>query len=289
MLFQEVVDNYLKYQLNMKSASAYTISAYRKDLQQSFPFEQEFSFSSAELLNFAKRAQVSWSKLAASSRNRKVSTLKSFFNYLFREGLIDAEIALQLTSPKVPIKLPHYISVDEVLSILQFLKAPENQNSTTHLHTQLLFLLLYGSGLRISEAAKLKISDLNLNQRTALVLGKGGTERLAVLPQAVLPVFKMIFATHDGPFVWGASALNSRTGHEMIKKLGRSAQLRAPLNPHALRHSFATHLLSSGANLRTLQSLLGHQSLTATQKYTHLSLDELARTLESKSPIRISK
>lgn len=276
-----LVDKFLKYQENIKSASPHTLKAYGRDLSQSI----ERMNSLQELRDRIGEVQLRWKHLAPASRNRKAATLKSFFSYLFDEKLINEDWSRRVVSPKVPRKLPHFISVDEALVLLQYIEKDQRPEA---LETEVLFLLMYGGGLRVSEACGLRVKDIDFRGRVLRILGKGRKERLVALPsRAVEALIKKTREEALAPdeFIWGADAMDPRNAYEKIRRLAREAGLLRPLHPHALRHSFATHLLSGGANLRTLQELLGHASLVATQKYTQVSMDDLARTLEARHPL----
>lgn len=271
---------------NINSSSLHTLRAYKGDLKNIF----HNNMTEDTLLKAAKAAQGSWSHLSLATRNRKTATLKSFFGWLFDQRIIAQDLALRLYSPTPPKKIPNFISVDEVMSILSsFEKTPTGwlEKKPRFEQTRILFYLLYGCGLRISEACNLQTKNIDWSRRLLIVTGKGNKERLTAIPHFAFEAIKTYVAqnsqyeyviTHERP-------LDSRTGYEMIRQLGVHAGLVRPLHPHALRHSFATHLLSSGANLRTLQELLGHESLVATEKYTHLGVDDLARTLERNHPL----
>ncbi len=140
----------------------------------------------------------------------------------------------------------------------------------------------------MSEACSLRWTDIRMKERVLKVLGKGGKERLVAVPGKVTRALRPLAGSGD-EFVFGAAALDARRAYDWVRDAGRRAGLLKPLHPHALRHSFATHLLASGANLRALQELLGHASLQATQKYTHVSIDQLARTLERHHPLSSPK
>lgn len=278
-----LIDKYLKYMENIRSASPLTLRHYRLDLSQVYFDENKSQFQKiskeADLLTLARQAFNRWAPLSLASRNRKAATLKSFFGYLFDEKIIESDLSLQVTCPKVPRKLPHFISVDEVLAVLKSFDSKDQQKE------KLLFLLLYGGGLRVSEACNLKWKDI-LTTGAFKITGKGHKERIIVAPEIVRSQLKQWKTLqHKGDFVFGEEPLNTRTAYEMIRQAGKRADLLQPLHPHALRHSFATHMLSSGANLRTLQELLGHESLRATEKYTHLGIDQLARTMEAVHPL----
>jgi site-specific recombinase XerD len=238
-----------------------------------------------ELLDLARKAQTQWSGLAAATRNRKISTLKSLFGWMFEQGMTSSDLGQRLQMPKPQRKLPHYISVDEVIAVMeaQTTRIGKETDIENARQTLALISLLYGGGLRISEACSALWQELDLKQRTLLVLGKGGKERIVALPDLALKHISTL--PKNGIYLWGARPLNTRTGFDMIRRAGKTAGLLQRLHPHALRHSFATHLLTSGADLRTLQELLGHESLQATSRYTHLQIDDLARTLEDRHPL----
>ena len=287
---QAQIDNYLKYQENFKTFSKHSLKAYRTDLEQAFASNLNLVCSPEELWGHSRGAVQAWASLSLASRNRKIATLKSFFNWLFEEKLIQTNHSNQLVCPKVPKKIPHFISVDEVIAVLKYLsgsfKTESDQKKSEFQKT--LFLVLYGAGLRISEACNLKWKQINLTEQKILVHGKGNKERYAVIPNFCvehLKHFEKKYKNSEAVFLFGEKALNPRTGFELIRNLGAAAGLTNNLHPHALRHSYATHLLASGTNLRTLQMLLGHDSLQATEKYTHLSVDHLARLVEKTHPL----
>lgn len=277
----ELISKFLKYQQNIKSSSPHTLKAYGRDLSQA----TENVNSLQELGTRLGEIQLRWKHLSPASRNRKAATLKSFFAYLHDEKWIEQDWSRRVLSPKVPRKLPHFISVDEALALLEFLEKDPRPEAA---NTRMMFLLLYGGGLRVSEACSLRMRDIDWRARVLRVQGKGGKERLVALPARVVESLRehcqsRALVAEDG--LWGDGPLNPRTAYEWVRRLARDAGLLRPLHPHALRHSFATHLLSGGANLRTLQELLGHSSLVATQRYTQVSMDDLARTLEARHPL----
>ncbi len=284
----ELIANYLKYQENIKSISPNSLRAYKLDLEQAFNDKLNSVLMAEDLWTHARGSLIKWSKLSLSSRNRKIATLKSFFGWLFEQGFLTSNHAHQLICPKIPSRIPHFISVDEVISILKYLDSKKSNDQETHEKNRqkILFLLLYGAGLRISEACSLKWKKINFDNGSLLILGKGNKERYCVLPPFCIESLKEFYVNSEkSEYVFGHRPLNPRTGYELIRNLGRSTGLIHNLHPHALRHSYATHLLASGTNLRTLQNLLGHESLRATEKYTHLSVDHLARLIEQTHPL----
>lgn len=300
---QTIISNYLKYQENIESSALLTLKAYALDLKQAFLYENDNEFTEtrqiscySELWNLARPALLRWGSLSLASRNRKIATLKSFFNWVYKERLSDKNFASQLVCPKVPKKIPNFLSVDEVISILDFFKKQIAANvavgvvKKSVLRDKTLFLLLYGGGLRVSEACSLKWKQIQFDEKRILIKGKGNKERFCILPDYSLETLKQYHDLNaEAEYVFGDTGLNTRSGYEMIRTLGKKVGLMNPLHPHALRHSFATHLLASGANLRTLQALLGHDSLQATEKYTHLSVDHLARLMDKTHPLSRGK
>lgn len=288
-----IIDNYLKYKENIESFSPLSLIAYRSDLAQAFKIKQNSICCYSELWSLARPALGQWGTLSQATRNRKIATLKSFFSWLYQQKLLETNYSSQLTCPKVARKIPHFLSVDEIFAVLKYVNESSQAPATDKIKLEIrmqksLLLLLYGGGLRISEACHLKWKDINLNEKKILVHGKGNKERFAILPAFATEHFRAeqsLAKKLQSPFVFGETALGPRSGYELIRKLGKQAGLMNPLHPHALRHSYATHLLASGANLRTLQTLLGHESLQATEKYTHLSVDHLARLIEISHPL----
>lgn len=289
----EIIHKYLKYMENIKSFSPLSLKAYRTDLFQAFNNKHEKVCKYEDLWGLVRPALGQWGLLSLATRNRKIATLKSFFSWLYEQRLLDINYSNQLVCPKVPRKIPHFLSVDEVISAINYLK--QNLSTCTDKKKLLqlrnqktLFLLLYGGGLRISEACNLKWKDINFNEKKILVKGKGNKERYSILPAFSIEHLKneaAIAKSERHQYVFGSTALNTRTGYELIRQLGLQTGLMNSLHPHSLRHSYATHMLASGANLRILQNLLGHESLQATEKYTHLSVDHLARLIDQTHPL----
>jgi site-specific recombinase XerD len=271
-----LVNNYLKYMENIKSSSAVTLRTYALDLQQAINREDISRLNNEQLVALFKQAQLRWGNLSPASRNRKGAVIKSFLGFLFEAQFLSADLSHQIHLPRVPRKIPVFLSVDEAIQVF---KAPKSATE------EILFLLLYGCGLRVSEACSLKTNQFRQGQRTLRVLGKGNKERLVVCPKLLINHLKEI----KTEFIFGEAPLHPRTAYEMIRQLGIRAGITKKLHPHALRHSFASHLLTSGANLRVLQELLGHESLQATEKYVHLNLDQLARALNRHHPLGDSK
>jgi site-specific recombinase XerD len=311
-LSADLACKYLKYLALQRTASDYTIKSYASDLGQFLgPIGvQKILYTSSTLgTSFQiiwKETQVqttettkesvtspracvallsvalaTWAPLSPASRNRKCAAVRGWFKWLFQERHLTEDVSLRVVSPKVPHKLPHFISVDEAMSLIRAIEEPE---------IRAMVLLLYGGGLRVSEACALRWSDMGDEKARSLrVMGKGGRQRVISVPALVWTAVEALPRDGGGYVFGGEVPLSSRKAYEWVRSAGARAGLLKPLHPHALRHSYATHLLTSGADLRVLQELLGHRSLAATQKYTHLSLDHLARALEKHHPLSASK
>ncbi len=231
-----------------------------------------------------QRSLKKWAVLSPATRHRKMACLKSFLSWMFNQGGIREDKQVRIKLPRVPYRVPCYLSVDEALYLIQVLKKQSHKGDEQK-RDWLLILLLYGGGLRVGEACGLSWEQVDFEGHVLRVLGKGGKERLLSVPKLVFDELNLQKKPRGLIF----PNLSSRKAYSIVQFWGRFAGLNKPLTPHVLRHSFATHLLSSGSDLRSLQELLGHQSLSATQKYTHLQLSHLSRLLESHHPLRNKK
>jgi integrase/recombinase XerC/integrase/recombinase XerD len=274
---------FLKEMDEIEHASSHTLRAYRKDLEQAFNDYLNLSLPCEEdLLRRVKIAQMKWSELRPSSRQRKASTLKSFMKWLYKKKYISVPLNEKIEAPKVPVRIPHFLSIDEVLLLFSYVRRLKNTESLSQFYLALLYLL-YGGGMRVSEACQVRWSNLRSNMSEVCVFGKGAKERWVVLPEKAAAALREM--PRAGDYIWGHDPLKERVAYDWVRKLGKLVGLKMPLHPHALRHSYATHLVSAGINLRTLQELMGHSSLVSTEKYLHLSMDQLARTMETRHPL----
>jgi integrase/recombinase XerC/integrase/recombinase XerD len=306
----EYLYKYMKALVFTENLTSNSLSAYRSDLGQvllgdpkifielqnlalqsiqvqkmSCKLKLDLVMSEENLVETITQGLRAWSCLAPASRNRKFSVIKGFLSFLYSEGCLSRDLSSQIVCPKVPRKIPHFLSIDEILSILSILKNKEYE----HRSEKILFLLLYGGGLRISEACSLRWEQITKSFSELRIRGKGSKERIVVLPPLVQQALrKQSVLTLNDQFVFGESPITPQKGYYLIKKLGKAAGLGKSLNPHALRHSFATHLLMNGADIRILQQILGHESLVATEKYLHLNIDHLAKTVENLHPLSSS-
>jgi integrase/recombinase XerC len=231
--------------------------------------------------------------LDPASQARMLSTTRAFYRWLFETQRISANPATGLRNPKLPQRLPAFLTEEESRSLLE-LPEPVDFPSA---RLRCLLELLYASGLRVSELTGLDLQDLLMEQRTLRVFGKGQKERLVPFHVSAAEVLNTYLA-HRGRFLAEkglppsqALFLNQRGGRltptsvrTFLSEALEEASLRAKISPHALRHSFATHLLNRGMDLRAIQELLGHASLSTTQRYTHLDLEHLAKTYAGAHP-----
>lgn len=279
-----------------KKSSQHSLRAYTTDLRELFGFTKEelsllkktpfVTVKNKKRLETKIQCAIEAStakhlKLSNSSRNRKLAAVKSFIKWLSDQNHIEEDFRYLFKAPKTSHRIPSFLSVDEVLSILEMLKKEEESQHIKR--DKALFFLLYGAGLRVSEACELKNKHIDFEKRTIKIRGKGNKERLVSFPKSISKHLKSLKTKQV--FFFGNKALPQRKAYDIIRTIGKKAGLLKPLHPHALRHSFATHMLLGGANLRVLQKLLGHQTLTTTQKYTHLDLAGLTQTLEKYHPL----
>lgn len=289
---------FLYHMAYTKKQSKHSIRAYSSDLRAILGLKKTDDFSigkTCPVLTITNKKQLEKTiqsrietniaqqlKLAYSSRNRKLAVAKSFIKWLVEQNYIEEDFRHLFKSPKVPFRVPLFLSVDEIFSILKMFK--HDQGNKHIARDKALFFLLYGGGLRVSEAVHVKHKDINWHCQTIKIKGKGNQERLVSFPQIAFESFNNLNANQT--YLFGSQPLSERKAYDIIKNIGQKTQLLKPLHPHALRHSFATHMLLGGSNLRVLQKLLGHKSLMTTQKYTHLDLAHLSQTLETYHPLQ---
>ena len=285
---------FLHFITHTKKLSTHSLKAYKTDLREFFGFsalslEQKDMIvtikSKKKLENKIKSLIEEQTnkrlKLANSSRSRKLAVARSFIKWLAEKNYIEEDFRFLFIPPKISHRIPSFLSIDEIFSILEMFKKNKIKN-----RDKVLFFLLYGGGLRVSEACCLKNKDISWLNGTLQIIGKGNKQRLVSLPEQAFKQLKILKSSQV--YLFGKTALSERRAYDIIKSIGQKAGLLKPLHPHALRHSFATHMLLGGSNLRLLQKLLGHNSLTATQKYTHLDLSHLSKTLENYHPLNES-
>ncbi|MEM9291006.1 MAG: tyrosine recombinase XerC [Acidobacteriota bacterium] len=286
-----------------RGASSATLDAYGRDLAafvdflegpwlgaEASPTDVDSAAISAFLSHLNRR------RLAATSQGRALSAVRSLFRWACREGHLEVDPSAGVRGPKLPSKLPRELRPAEIEALLM----PPAEPTDLDLRDQALLELLYATGLRVGEAHGLDWPDLQLEDRVLRVIGKGRKERMVpygkpaqrALEQwrdawgKIRQRHKSAAADQRSPVFLNARGgrLTARSIRRVLDKRVESAALTTGAHPHMLRHSFATHLLASGADLRTIQELLGHSSLSTTQRYTHLDLDRLMTVYRGTHP-----
>ena len=299
---REPIDSFLNYLTVEKGYSEHTIAAYRNDLnglaefakgeasrQGAMPSWANFSRQSmlSYLLNLKERGYV------ATTIARKVAAARSFFGFLVAEGTIKTDPTENMSSPSVGRALPKPIPINQVRLLLE---QPNKLSTAEARRDRAMLELLYASGMRVSELVALNLGDVNTEgDYYVRCFGKGHKERIIPLyEQVAMAVKKYIEETRPelahnkketALFLNARGERLTRQGFwQKLKEYAKSAGLDAQVSPHTLRHSFATHMLSGGADLRSVQELLGHANISTTQVYTHLTTEHIRRTYEKSHP-----
>ncbi|MDA8085376.1 MAG: tyrosine recombinase XerC [Nitrospiraceae bacterium] len=300
-----LIEKFLKHMELEKGASAHTLRAYRTDLSLFFN-EWKMRPEAVELTDVRAFTAFLVNKgLKKSSMGRMLSTLRSFFRFLNREGYMDANPARLMRSPKPEKKLPRFLTVDEAFSLMD---TPETTGFRA-LRDRAILELLYSSGLRVGELAALNMDDLSLKEGMCKVRGKGKKERLVPVGSKAVSALRAYMlerfllkrslkgrgakqaeanavAANDALFInRSGRRLTERSIRRVVVGCAGKALSGRKATPHTLRHTFASHLLQAGADLRVIQELLGHSSLSTTQKYTHLDIAHLMDVYDKAHPL----
>jgi integrase/recombinase XerC len=281
-----------------RHASPHTVRNYLSDLQQFFTFVSRHT--GKELVTpdqidspliRAFLAAIHLQGTGHTSMARKLSCLRSFLQFLQRQGHLSANAARRVQMPKIRRPLPNVLPIDHVFALLD---TPENPASPQHLRDQAILELFYATGIRVSELAGLNRNDVDLSSGTLRVRGKGKRERQVFFgdtARKALEAYLHARSQAGQPSMEEALFLNYRGGrlsprgvHLLVKKHCRRTGVTTRTSPHTLRHAFATHLLDNGADLRSIQELLGHQRLSTTQKYVHVSTDRIMEVYDQAHP-----
>ena len=277
-----------------KGLSKNTIQSYESDIYQLYQWNiSENKKRITEIKKFDTSQYISYlfsQNLKSTSVNRKISSLKTFFNFLLKKKLIKSNPFADQIMPKKPISLPKSISEDDVVKLLDAPKA----DSLIGLRDRAMLELLYASGVRISELVNIKFSDLDLERNIIKVFGKGSKERLVPFGEDAaqwisayveernknkyLASIKYIFLNNRG------TKISRHAFWHRLKEYCLEIGLKQGISPHTLRHAFATHLLNRGADLRSVQVLLGHSDLSTTQIYTHIAKQRLSELVKKHHP-----
>jgi integrase/recombinase XerC len=282
----EQLRQFLDYIRLNRNASAHTVAAYQGDLSQFVAFAGDYTGKHGALepkhldlavirgfLGDLHRGRQSRATVA-----RKVSAVRSFFRYLRREGLVESDPAALVVAPRREQKVPAHLSVDEMS---QLLDAPDGSTPLGR-RDRAILELFYASGVRLSELVAIDLEDIDLSGRMIRVMGKGRKERIVPFNQKAAGALRawlkdrVALTEGDALFVNARGGrLTGRSVQRLVARYVSSCSTRFGISPHALRHSFATHLLQAGADLRAIQELLGHVQLSTTQRYTHVNVAQL--------------
>jgi integrase/recombinase XerC len=279
---------FLLHLRNEKNVSPHTERSYRSDLEQLADFLGDRDLAGIghqDLRQFL--GHLITRKVKRSSLARKLSAVRAFFKYLNREGIISGNPARLIATPKQDKRLPSVLTVDDALRLMN---APQG-DAVDHLRDRAVLETLYSTGIRASELVGINFEDINRNDHLIRIRGKGRKERIVPVGRKALNAIDAYSARKNdkdkgasiftGP---SGKRLTARTVQRILGNYRKKLGLSQKASPHTLRHSFATHLLESGADLRAIQELLGHASLSTTQRYTHVNLDSLMETYDKAHP-----
>ena len=313
-------EKFLAYLRSVRNASAHTLRNYASDLEQFHTYLNPPDSPPAQLKDIDHRLIREYlgylhdQKLQKSSMARKLAALRSFFKFCAREGLVKENAARLVATPKLPKRVPSIVSAEEMNDFLNGLatvpkarttkgrpRRSAKASSSTGLlieRDRAILELLYASGLRVSELVGLNLEDINHKDRMLRVLGKGNKERIIPYGSKAEEAFERYWPVRDKLVARAASKgegravfvtyagvrMGTQAVRRLVKKYVRLMNVNWNLHPHSLRHAFASHLLADGADLRAIQELLGHASLSTTQRYTHSSIRQLMEVYDKAHP-----
>jgi tyrosine recombinase XerC len=283
---KKYLDKFFTYLEVEKNYSSHTTLNYRIDLEEFAKFLDKASVETIEYSDLRRfLAQLKGRNLKPRTVSRKLSSLRSFFKFLQREGVIKANPAKLLVTPKLDKPLPHFMSEEETV---QLIESPKS-GKTNSPRDKAIFEILYSTGIRVSELVGLNVDDVDFIGNIIKVMGKGKKERIVPIGDQALNALKeyMDGCKAANKFVFankGGTRLSDRSVRNIINKYILEQAMAQHVTPHMFRHSFATHLLNHGADLRSVQELLGHVNLSTTQIYTHLTTDKLKKVYDQAHP-----
>lgn len=305
MRLAKLIDSFLDYLRSQKGYSDHTVKNYQVDLDHFLKFlaNREKStgetgiapeLESIDFLVIREYLGRLYGRYKRTTIARKLSAIRSFFYFLERKALVQSNPAADISSPKQGRYIPSHLPVDEMFRLLE---GPDRAKPLG-LRDLAILEVLYSCGIRVSELSGLNMSSIDFDQRLVKVLGKGNKERIVPIGRKALEAIQeYVGATHplrkkgqrdpqDEPLFinFRGGRLTTRSIGRIVKKYASQCGLMTQITPHSLRHTFATHLLDGGADLRSVQELLGHVSLSTTQKYTHVSLEKLMEVYDKAHP-----
>ena len=285
---KEYIDKFIRYLEFERSVSVHTLRAYKKDLEKFFEYvkTEPDKVDMIDVRGFI--AEQIKSGLNKTTVSRRLASIRSFFKFLHREGYIRSNPPKLVSNLKVPKLLPRFLSVDDVFSLVE---KPEGIGFIP-VRDKAVLELLYSSGLRVSELSGLNLDDINIKEALVKIRGKGRKERIVPVGSKAIDAIKsyilerMLLKSKDRAMFLNrmGTRLTDRGVRRIVVKYARASVIGGQIGPHTLRHTFASHLLQDGADLRVIQELLGHSSLSTTQKYTHLDVTHLMDIYDKAHP-----
>ena len=266
---------FLKVELNY---SELTIKSYQLDLTDFFGYIESKKINYLTITNHDVRGYLKYldsCNLKNSTISRRISTLRTFYNYLVDENIVENNVFHNVKNPKLEKKLPNYLNYNEMEELLESIDI----STTEGLEKRLLIEMFYSTGCRVSEMINVKISDIDFTNKTIRIMGKGSKERIVYFGDyaskyldnylSKVKCDKYLFTNKKG------EKLTTNEVEQIVKDIMKHISIKTHVTPHTLRHTFATHLLNNGADIKTVQELLGHANLSTTGIYTHVSSDRL--------------
>lgn len=292
----KLIDSFLEMMVAEKGASQNTVLAYRRDLDQFLEYMKDPDLKHVEKKDISSFVQELSSKsYATKTIARKISTLREFYKFLFSEKEIKDNPAMNILSPKPEKPLPKFLSEKEIKSLIE---AADKHQSKAYKRIGVMLKLMYSCGLRVSELVGLPENCINFEKKHILVKGKGNKERIVPVADFALCAMSEYSEVREDFLNAGRKSIwmfpsKSSTGHltrdafyKDLKKLAVEAGIYpSRVSPHVLRHSFATHLLNSDADLRSVQKMLGHEDISTTEIYTHVLSENLIKEVQRKHPL----
>jgi len=287
---QRYIEKFINYLKVEKNASDHTITNYTIDLDAFSVFVGDKDIAAIDHLALRRfLAEMRAKNYAKRTVARKLASLRSFFRFLFREGLIKKNPITAISTPKLDKRLPVFLDVDKVARLVQ---APQ-ESDAAGLRDRALLETLYSAGIRVSELVGLDVDDVDLISGIIKVLGKGHKERIVPIGEPAIAAIRRYIDKRperkikdkDAVFLnKSGGRLTDRSVRRVLDKYIRICSITEKISPHSLRHSFATHLLDRGADLRSVQELLGHMNLSTTQIYTHVTMERLKTVYDKAHP-----
>lgn len=272
------IDNFLYFLKKELNYSDYTVKNYQLDLTDFFKYVNKSNIDFLNIENIHVRGYLKYldiCNLKNTTISRRISALRTFYNYLLEKGLVKSNIFLNVKNPKLEKKLPNYLNYTEIEELLASIDTKTDEG----LERRLLIEMFYSTGCRVGEMVNVKISDIDFYNKTIKVMGKGSKERIVYYGDYASKYLEDYLKNKDKKGYLFTNKRGEKLTIEeveyIVRDIMKHISIKTHVTPHTLRHTFATHLLNNGADIRTVQELLGHANLSTTGIYTHVSSDRL--------------